>query len=110
MDEKLDEKTKDLSGSGLNPSSKRLLFIMIGVLVLSAAIVAYLLRQKDTKPLTAGKQPPIPYTLAPSKVTSAAGTAQSFTATYPLPGGWNGISDASFYIAGAKHDQWVRYN
>lgn len=45
-----------------------------------------------------------------SNITTAPGITQSFTATYSDRVGWQNLSDASFYIAGGEHDQWLRYN
>jgi hypothetical protein len=87
--------------------SKKLFFIAIGVLVLSSIGVVFLLRHKKTATVSA---PTGSYTLVPSDITTAAGVAQIFTATYPISGGWQNISDASIYIGGRSNDQWVHYN
>jgi len=89
-----------------NLLSNKLFFIVIGVLIVSAVGVVFLLRHKNTRTVNV---PTGPYTLVPSEITTAAGVAQSFTVTYPVPGGWQNISDASIYIAGGHHDQWVHY-
>jgi subtilisin family serine protease/glucose/arabinose dehydrogenase len=53
---------------------------------------------------------PSPNTLTPSNVTTAPGTAQSFTATYSDPDGFQNLNDASLYIAGGGNNQWAHYS
>src|SRR5437762_10951599 len=113
MDEKQDEKTEEIlfKPEGESRSSDKTVLnkttlIVIGVLVLTIVGAAYFYSSRKTKTAT---QPPNPYTLTPSNITTAAGVPQSFTAVYPISGGWQNLSDASFYIAGGMHDQWVHY-
>jgi len=106
MDEKHDEKTKEIffKPEGENHSSDKIRLVAIALLVLSAVGAVYFYRHRDTS-----SQLPSPYTLTPSKITTAAGVTQSFTAAYAV-GSWQNLSDASFYVAGGGHDQWVHYN
>lgn len=109
MDEKHDVKTEEkFSGrEDGNHSSKKLFFIAIGVLVISAIGVLFLLRHRNTRTAIV---PTSPYALTPSNITTAAGVAQSFTVIYPVAKGWQNISDASIFIAARKNDQWVHYS
>jgi hypothetical protein len=113
MDENQDEKTEEIlfKPEGESPSSdktvlNKTILIVIGVFVLTIAGAVFFYSFK--KPKTAG-QPTSPYTLTPSNATTAPGVPQNFTAVYPISGGWKNLSDASFYIAGGSHDQWVHY-
>jgi hypothetical protein len=103
------DNTRDEKAEGEVP--KKTFSIIVAVIVITAIIVVFYYARKE--PTTAVKQQPpkpsSPYTLTPSEITSAAGVAQNFTATYPIQGGWQNLSDASFYIAGGGHDQWVHY-
>lgn len=109
MDQKRDEKTKEvfLKPEGEGRSSDKIIFVVIVVFVLSAVGAVFFYRNRGTERTS---QPPSPYTLTPSKITTAAGATQSFTAAYPVSGGWRNLSDASIYVAGGGHDQWVHYN
>ena len=91
--------------------SKKTILIVICLIVLATigTIIFYGAR-KTTIVAPQPQRPATPlYTLTPSNITTAAGIAQVFTAEYPVSGGWQNLSDASLYIAGGGHDQWVHY-
>jgi len=56
-------------------------------------------------------RPPSADSVSPMNSTTAVGTAQTFTAVYSDPDGWQNIAAANFYLSGngGLHNEWLHY-
>ena len=83
---------------------------MKGTLIITSAIVTTTTTTTSTTTTTLGNQAPSADSLAPVNISTAPGAAQSFTASFSDPNGWQNIADASLSLSGNTNNESVHYN
>jgi plastocyanin len=63
-----------------------------------------------TTTTTLPNQPPSADSLMPVNISTEPSVAQSFTVGYSDPNGYLNMTDASLFLSGTTHNEWVHYN